>query len=126
MQIWWTPPRLHHQDCLLSFEYEQALNEHVEQCHNLGNKKSQKSGLNYSIPLPKDLVCDLCGQDFGINERNGKQKTNKELFLKHQLKHKVEEFLCDCPDGIGNVIDNNEKLVYISNFTKKNYTMLSR
>ena len=47
-----------------------------------------------NVKWPKDLLCPDCGENIG----KGRSKDGGKYILRHQLKHQVENFVCECPD----------------------------
>jgi len=60
--------------------------------NSLKQKKNRKPNVN--VKWPKDLLCPDCGENIG----KGRSKDGGKYILRHQLKHQVENFVCECPD----------------------------
>ena len=63
-----------------------------ERQNSLKQKKKRKPNVN--VKWPKDLLCPDCGENIGM----GRSKDGGKYILRHQLKHQVENFVCECPD----------------------------
>ena len=86
--------------CDKSFETGDKLEGHTRQKHaeiksegSVGEQK-RKRRPNNSVRWPKDLLCPDCGENIG----KGRSKDGGKYILRHQLKHQVENFVCECPD----------------------------
>ena len=87
--------------CDKSFETDDKLEGHTRQKHaeikseeESSGKQKRKRRPNVSVKWPKDLLCPDCGENIG----KGRAKDGGKYILRHQLKHQVENFVCECPD----------------------------
>ena len=87
--------------CDKSFETDDKLEGHTRQKHaeikseeESNGKQKRKRRPNVSVKWPKDLLCPDCGENIG----KGRAKDGGKYILRHQLKHQVENFVCECPD----------------------------
>ena len=87
--------------CDKTFETDDELEGHTRQKHTeikseeeSNGKQKRKRRPNVSVKWPKDLLCPDCGENIG----KGRAKDGGKYILRHQLKHQVENFVCECPD----------------------------
>ena len=78
----------------------------------MGEKKRDFREITKRIMIskapPKSIMCPECGESFQSNHLKPKYCDLLSIFSKHQQKHEVVNFSCDCPNVPGQVVWSNQ------------------